>query len=99
MALEGIRQRFGESTPRRQFLFGCLQALVQTLSATGRLRRLYVFGSFTTTKPIPNDLDGLAVMATGFTTATLTSPLLEVFQHDLCRLYYHADLFSVTEPV
>jgi hypothetical protein len=35
----------------------------------------------------------LAVLAIGFTTATLTSPLLEVFQHDPCRLYYHADLF------
>jgi hypothetical protein len=99
LTLEEIRQRFGESTPRRQFLFSCLQAVVQCLSETGRLHRLYVFGSFTTTKPIPNDLDCLAVMTTGFTTATLTSPLLEVFQHDLCRLYYHADLFWVTESV
>jgi hypothetical protein len=97
--LEEIRQRCGESTPRRQFLFSRLQEVIRHLSATGYLRRLYLFGSFTTPKPIPNDLDCLAVKATGFTTATLTSPLLKVFQHDLCRLYYHTDLFWVTEAV
>jgi hypothetical protein len=99
LTLEEIRQRFGESTPRWQFLFSCLQTLIQRLSETECLRRLYLFGSFTTIKLTPNDLDCLTVMATGFTTATLTSPLLEVFQHDLCRLYYHADLFWVTESV
>jgi len=57
------------------------------------------FGSFVTVKPAPRDLDCLAVMATGFTTATLSSPVLEVFQHDLCRLYYHTDVFWVTEAV
>jgi hypothetical protein len=38
-------------------------------------------------------------MATGFTTANLTSPHLEVFQHDTCRLYYQVDVFWVTEAV
>ena len=99
LTFEEIRQRYGESTPRRQFLWGHLQAVLRLLSDTGSLRRLYLFGSFTTAKPSPNDLDCLAVMATGFTTANLTSPLLEVFQHDRCRLYYHADLFWVTEAV
>lgn len=97
--LEQIRQQYGESTPRRQFLFRRLQTVVRLLADTGYLRRLYLFGSFTTAKPTPNDLDCLAVMATGFTTANLTSPLLDVFQHDLCRLYYQADVFWVTEAV
>jgi hypothetical protein len=99
LTFEEIRQRYGESTPRRQFLWRRLQTVVRLLSDTGYLRRLYLFGSFTTAKPSPNDLDYLAVMATGFTTANLTSPLLEVFQHDRCRLYYHADVFWVTEAV
>ena len=99
LTLEESRQRYGESTPRWQFLWGRLQAVLRLLSDTGHLRRFYLFGSFTTAKPSPNDLDCLAVMAAGFTTANLTSPLLEVFQHDRCRLYYHADLFWVTEAV
>jgi hypothetical protein len=61
------------------------------------LRHLYLFGSFTTTRPTPGDLDCLAVMAAGVTTVNLPTHLLDVFQHDLCRLYYHADVFWVTE--
>jgi hypothetical protein len=97
--LEEIRQRHGESTPRRQFLFRRLQTVTRLLSETGSLRHLYLFGSFTTAKPTPGDLDCLAVMAAGFTTVNLPAHLLDVFQHDLCRLYYHADVFWVTEVV
>jgi len=97
--LEEIRQQYGESTPRRQFLFRRLQTVTQLLSEIGYLRHLYLFGSFTTAKPNPGDLDCLAVMAAGFTTLNLPAHLLDVFQHDLCRLYYHADVFWVTEVV
>ena len=97
--LEEIRQQYGESTPRRQFLFRRLQTVTRLLFETGYLRHLYLFGSFTTAKPNPGDLDCLAVMAAGFTTVNLPAHLLDVFQHDLCRLYYHADVFWVTEVV
>jgi hypothetical protein len=97
--LEEIRQQYGESTPRRQFLFRRLQTVTRLLSETGSLRHLYLFGSFTTAKPIPGDVDCLAVMAVGFTTVNLPAHLLDVFQHDLCRLYYHADVFWVTEAI
>ena len=91
--LEEIRQRYGESTPRRQFLFRRLQTVAQLLSETGSLRHLYLFGSFTTAKPNPGDLDCLAVMAAGFTTMHLPVHLLDVFQHDLGRLDDHAEVF------
>ena len=94
-----ISQQYGESTPRRQFLCSRLHTVIQLLAATRALRRLYLFGSFVTGKPAPRDLDCLAVMATGFTMATLSSPVLEVFQHDLCRLYYYTGVFWVTEAV
>ena len=97
--LEEIRQQYGESTPRRQFLFRRLQTVTRLLSETGYLRHLYLFGSFTTARPNPGDLDCLAVMAAGFTTVNLPAYLIDVFQHDLCRLYYHADVFWVTEVV
>ena len=73
--------------------------MTRLLAETGHLRHLYLFGSFTTAKPTPGDLDCLAVMAAGFTTVNLPAHLLDVFQHDLCRLYYHADVFWVTEVV
>ena len=79
LTLEEVRQRYGESTPRRQFLFARLQTLVRLLLETGQLRHLYLFGSFTTAKPTPGGLDCVAVMAVGFTTMNLTSPHLLVF--------------------
>jgi hypothetical protein len=99
LSLDIIRQRYGDDTPRPQFLFARLQTVTRLLTETGQLHRLYLFGSFTTTKPAPGDLDCLAVMATGFTTATLASPYLEVFQHDTCRLLYQVDIFWVTEAI
>jgi hypothetical protein len=65
----------------------------------GYLPHLYLFDSFTMAKPNPGELDCLAVMAAGFTTVNLPAHRLDVFQHDLCRLYYHADVFWVTEVV
>jgi hypothetical protein len=97
LTLEEVRQQYGESTPRRQFLFMRLRTVFHLLSEGGQLRHLYLFGSFATAKPTPNDLDCLAVMSAGFTTASLSSPHLEVFQHDTCRLLYQADVFWVTE--
>jgi hypothetical protein len=99
LTLDEIRQRYGEISARRRFLFARFQTVLRLLSETGQLRRLYLFGSSTTAKPAPGDLDCLAVMATGFTTANLTSPHLEIFQHDTCRLLYQTDVFWVTESV
>ena len=99
LTLDEVRQRYGESTPRRQFLLSRLQIVLRLLSETGQLRHFYLFGSFTTAKPVPNDLDCLAVMAAGFTTVTLPSPHVEVFQHDTCRLAYQTEVFWVTEAV
>ena len=99
LSLEAIRQRCGTATPRRQFLFARLQTIVQLLAETGQLRRFYLLGSFATAKPAPNDLDCLTVMAAGFTTELLAPPQRTVFQHDLCRLTYQADVFWVTEAI
>jgi hypothetical protein len=82
---EEIRQRYGESTPRRQFLFRRLQTVTRLLSETGYFRPQYLFGSVTTAKPNPGDVDCLAVMAAGFITVNLPAHLLGVFQHDSCR--------------
>jgi hypothetical protein len=38
-------------------------------------------------------------MNTGFSTTHLGGRSLEVFQHDVCRIRYHTDVFWVTEAV
>ena len=98
-SLKEIEQRFGTTTPRRQFLFARLKLLFNDLVATGAVKHLYLFGSFVSGKPSPNDIDLLIVMNSGFTTANLSGKTLEIFQHDICKIRYHADAFWVTEAI
>ena len=48
-----FRFRFGSATPRRVWLLARLQALVSLAASTGKLLRVFVWGSFVTTKPSP----------------------------------------------
>jgi predicted nucleotidyltransferase len=98
-SIQEIETRFGTSTPRRQFLFQQLQSLINRLRAIGGVKQIFLFGSFVTGKPSPNDIDLCVVMNRTFSTANLRGQDLDIFQHDLCRIKLHADLFWVTESV
>ena len=98
-SLDGIRIRFGTSTPRRQFLFRQLEIIIDQLLVTRNVGQIYLFGSFVSGKASPNDVDLLVVMNAGFSTIQIGGKVLELFQHDVCMIRYHADLFWVTEAV
>ena len=89
-----IRERLGTGTPRRQFLYERLHAVVTRLYETGKVRHIYLFGSFPTEAPMPNDVDLFVVMADDFRTTGLPDELLAVFTHDTCRIRYHAMSFG-----
>ena len=97
-SLDELRIRFGTNTPRRQFVFRQLEIIVDQLLLTRSLKP-YLFGSFVSGKASPNDVDLLVVMNAGFSTTQLGGNVLELFQHDVCRIRYQADLFWVTEVV
>ena len=99
IALAQVKARFGTSTPRRQFLFERLQTVFGLLHETGRVKHVYLFGSFSKETPSPNDVDLFVVMRAGFTTNGLNERLLSVFTHDVCRIRYNVDVFWVTEAV
>ena len=98
-SLDDLRIRFGTSTPRRQFLFRQLDIIVDQLRATRKLKRVFLFGSFVSGKASSNDVDLLVLMNADFSTTQLGGKVSELFQHDVCRIRYHADLFWVTEAV
>lgn len=52
-----FQERFGTGTSRRVWLSSRLEALLGLAVKTGKLRRIFVWGSFVTTKPSPKDLD------------------------------------------
>jgi len=99
--LSEIMERFGTNTPRRQVLAGRLQELVSLARATGKLRRMFIWGSFVTDKPFPRDLDVFLLMQEGFDRefAGLPPPQRYVFEHERARLPFEADVFWATEAV
>jgi hypothetical protein len=54
---EEFRARFCGSSPRRLWLSGRLRTLLELASANGKLRRVFIWGSFVTAKFAPKDLD------------------------------------------
>ncbi len=99
LSLVTVRERFGISTPRRQFLYERLRAVVTRLHETGQVKHIYLFGSFPTEAALPNDVDLFVVMSADFHTTGLPNELLAVFVHDSCRIRYNVDVFWVTESI
>ncbi len=93
------KRRFGMSTPKRQFLFERFQMVFNLLHETGKVKHVYLFGSFPAAIPSPNDVDLFVVMEADFTTKGLQENFADVFVHHVCRMRYNADVFWVTEAV
>lgn len=99
ISITEVKARFGTSTPKRQFLFERFQVVFNLLHETGKVKHVYLFGSFAAAIPSPNDVDLFVVMAADFTTRGLSEDLLSVFTHHACRMRYNADVFWVTEAI
>ena len=99
VSLEAVRERFGTSTPRRQFLFQRFQMVFDLLHETAKVKHVYVFGSFVAAIPSPNDVDLLVIMTADFTMRGLREDVVSVFTQNTCRIRYNADVFWVTEGI
>ena len=99
VSLEALRERFGDSTPRRQFLFQRFQMVFDLLHETAKVKHVYVFGSFVAAIPSPNDVDLFVIMAADFTMRSLREEVVSVLTHSACRIRYNADVFWVTEGI
>lgn len=85
--------RFATPSARRQWLGEQLQRLLALAKSTGQLARVFLWGSFVTSKEVPNDLDVLLVMGTEFAIEALPTLAHIVFDHVQARLYFQADVF------
>ena len=84
------------TTPRRRHLFEGLQRAVQNLHAAG-VRRVFIDGSFVTTKADPNDVDGCWEWTEAVTLDLLDPVLLDFAQaRQAMREKYGVDFFLAT---
>ena len=65
--LAEVIERFGHGTPQREIVTARLIRIYELARRTGKLLRFVIFGSYVTTKPEPNDVDIILVMADDFT--------------------------------
>ncbi len=54
---EEVFGRFATTSARRQWLGEQLRSLLTLAQATGQLSRVFLWGSFVTSKEVPNDVD------------------------------------------
>ena len=85
--------RFTSSSARRQWLGEQLRTLLGLASSTGHLARVFLWGSFVTSKEVPNDLDTLLVMSAEFAVEAVSAPMNILFDHVQARLRFQADVF------
>ena len=88
-----FQARFGVQTPRRIWLLDRLRALIDLAQATGKLRRVFVWGSFATAKSAPRDLDVLMIMDDDFEVDRVAPPAQEVFDATQAKLRFESDVF------
>ena len=74
-------------------MFGRLEALVGLAADPGKLRRLFVWGSFVTTKPSPRDVDILVILSEDFEVEQIPLPDQVVFESTRARLLFESDVF------
>jgi predicted nucleotidyltransferase len=75
------------------WLSGRLRALLALAGANGKLRRVFVWGSFVTAKAAPNDLDILLVMDEDFEVDRIDASAQVVFDSVRAKLLFESDVF------
>ena len=74
------QSRFCGSSLRRVWLSGRLRALLELAGSTGKLHRIFIWGSFVTAKEAPKDLDILLIMDEDFEVAGIAATEQDVFK-------------------
>jgi len=88
-----FHSRSGTLSPRRSWLSGRLRTLLDLAATTGKLRRVFIWGSFVTAKPAPRDLDILLVMDDDFEIESIAVPAQAVFDSVRAKLLFESDVF------
>ena len=77
--LAEILECFGHGAPQRMIVTERLQRVIALAQGTGKLERVFLWGSYVTDKPEPGDIDLLLVMAPDFLSNDYTGATRSVF--------------------
>ncbi|SPE37517.1 conserved hypothetical protein [Candidatus Sulfopaludibacter sp. SbA3] len=75
------------------WLSGRLRELLELAAGSGKLRRVFIWGSFVTAKPAPRDLDILLIMDEDFEVEHSAAAAQGVFDSARAKLLFESDVF------
>ena len=88
-----VLERLAGFSVRRKWLGERLQYLLRAAQATGHLQRVFLWGSFVTSKEAPNDLDVLLVMSESFDPEQTSGDSQLLFDYTQAKIRFSADIF------
>jgi len=91
--LDEFLGRFGVGSARRKWLGERFRELLALVKATGKLERVFVWGSFVSAKELPNDMDLLLLMNAEFRLADVPEDSRMVFDSVRAKMRFQADVF------
>jgi hypothetical protein len=94
--LPEILNRFGKGSAARQEATAVLQAIHHLVTATGKLERFVLFGSYITAKAEPQDVDIVLVMSDSFSIDVCNEETQVLFDHQRAENEIGASVFWLT---
>lgn len=91
--LAEVKARFGAGSQARQEVTATLQRIHELVTATGKLERFVIFGSYVTAKPEPNDVDVVLVMSDDFSLVGCDQATRVLFDHPRAESEIGASIF------
>ena len=101
--LAEVLERFGHGAPQRVIVTERLQQVIALAQGTGKLERIFIWGSYVTDKLEPGDIDLFLVMAPDFMSNDYTGTTRSVFDSATAERTLGATVFWMnsgagTEP-
>jgi hypothetical protein len=91
--LSEVLERFGSRSPQRMLVGLRLERIYNIAWATGHQARCVVFGSFVTSKQVPNDVDIFLLMEDTFDVSQLIGEARLLFDHAVAQTRFGASVF------
>ncbi len=90
---EDLLNHFATSSARRKWLGERIKEILSLAKSTGKLERVFVWGSFVSAKESPNDVDMLLVMSEDFELENTPEEHKHLFDYIKAKVRFSADVF------
>jgi len=97
--LAEVLERFGQGSEEREQATAVLQRIYRLVTATGKLERFVIFGSYITAKLDPRDVDVVLVMKDDFSMDACDEQTRVLFDHQRAEGEIGASIFWLCPSV